>query len=390
MDKKVIQRKEWVSRFNLIGRPKIGNLTFKINERSEKSNWIYNAMSLGIDCGEKFGTIYVDGMGGYSEVNNSVIYAHGKDDKGNDDFKKQIIVDWSDRFNDSVLEEIGSMSFIDVGLEKTTKGNLYVKHFLSMYDAIEYIKDHLSEDMIVNVSGNLAYSVYNDVVQVKKNITSIVLSKVENSSGFKATFTQSVLIDGDSASFNNIDKDKGVVYVDAKVLDYVKEINGVEVKGQYPFNKRFEYAMDFSKESTCKDIMNKLFKPKRGTVTQITVEGDFIEGGAVVTPTIDDLPDDIKELIKLGVFKEEEALAKCTTNGNRERRMVIRHPLIKMVGDEDNKIPFVCIYPEQYQEEDLILDYLHENKDDEIPCNVEDEKEENTHRSDLDWLNALG
>ena len=48
----------------------------------------------------------------------------GKKDDGSDDFSKQIMVDWEDRFNDDVLEEIGDMSFITIGLEKTDKGNL--------------------------------------------------------------------------------------------------------------------------------------------------------------------------------------------------------------------------------------------------------------------------
>ena len=34
------------------------------------------------------------------------------------------------------------------------------------------------------------------------------------------------------------------MYIDAKVLDYVKEINGVEIKGQYPYNVQFEYVSD--------------------------------------------------------------------------------------------------------------------------------------------------
>ena len=144
--------------------------------------------------------------------------------------------------------------------------------------------------------------------------------------------------------------------------------------------------MDFSNETACKKIMDKLFKVKKG-ITQITMEGEFIEGGAVVTATLDDLPEDIKDLIDMGVYSEEEALAKCTTNGNRERRMVLKKPLIKMVGNEDNKVPVVCSYPERYEEEDLILDYLHENKDDD---DATADTEEAEHGADLDWLNALG
>lgn len=394
-EKKFIEKSDWVSNFTLIGKPVINDYTYKIDERSEKSNWIYNALNLGIDCSESNGVIYCEMMGGYSEENENRIYAHGKTEDGQDDFDKQIIVDWDDRFNEDVLEEIGDMSFITVGLEKTDKDKTFYKKFLSAYDAIAYIKEHLAENMVVNVRGNLKYSSYNDNVQVRKNITSIALSKADDTSKYKATFTQSILLDKDSVNLKpeNIDKDKGVVYVDAKVLDFLKEYNGVklvnakgEEKGsQFPYNKQFEFEMDFSNQAACKKIMDKLFKVKKG-VTQITFEGNFIEGGAVTTATLDDLPEDIKELVEMGVFSEEEACAKCTVNGNRERRMVLKKPSIKLVGDE--KVPVLQIFPEKYKdEEDLVLDYLFNDKsNDEVPFDIEDES---SSGGDLDWLNSL-
>lgn len=390
-EKKTIKKTDWVSNFTLIGKPKISeDYTFKIDEKSTNSNWVYNSMNLGVDCGERYGVIYAEMMSGYSEENENKVFAHGKKEDGSDDFDKQIIVDWDDRFNDEVLEEIGELSFITVGLEKTDKDKTFYKKFLSAYDAIAYIRDHLSEDMVVNVKGNLKYSTYNDNVQVRKNITSIVLSKVDDASKYAARFTQTILIDKDSASLkaDNINKDKGVLYVDARVLDYVKEVNGVEVKGQYPYPKQFEFAMDFSNEAQCKKIMDKLFKVKKG-ITQITFEGEFIEGGAVVTATWDDIPDDIKDLVEMGVYTKEEALAKCTANGSRERRMVLVKPQIKLVGDD--KVPVIQRFEEKYTEEDLVLDYLYDNKkseakDDKPPFDTEEEADTDDSMS---WLNSL-
>lgn len=384
-EKKTITKKDWVSNFTLIGKPKISDeYTFKIDEKSEKSSWIYNSMNIGIDCGEKHGVVYAEMMGGYSEENENKIYAHGKKDDGSDDFDKQIIVNWDDRFNDDVLEEIGDLSFITIGLEKTDKDKTFYKKFLSAYDAIAYVKEHLTEDMVVNVRGSLKYSSYNDNVQVRKNITSIALSKADDASKYKATFTQSVLIDKDSASLKNIDKDKGVMFVDTKVLDYVKEVNGVEVKGQYPYNKQFEFEMNFENEKQCKTICEKLFKVKKG-VTQITFEGEFVEGGAVVTATWDDIPDDIKDLVEMGMYSKEEALAKCTANGSRERRMVLKKPMIKLVGDD--KTPVIQKFDERYKEEDLVLDYLFDKKSDEAPFDTDDETDSDDNS--MDWLSKL-
>lgn len=385
MEKKVIKKSDWQSSFTLIGTPKINEeYTFKLDQHSEKSNWVYNSMNLGIDCGERHGVIYSEMMGGYGEDRENKIYAHGKKDDGSDDFEKQIIVDWEDRFNEDVLEEVGELAFITVGLETTDKGKTFYKKFLSEYDAIAYVKEHLTEDMVVNVRGNLKYSTYNDVTQVRKTITSIVLSKVDDPSKYKATFVQSVLLDKDSASLKNIDKDKGVMYVDAKVLDYVKEVNGIEVKGQYPFAKQFEFELDLSNEKLCKTILDKLFKVKKD-ITQITFEGELIEGGAVVTATWDDIPDDIKALVEMGLYDKEEALAKCTVNGSRERRMVLKKPQIKLVGED--KVPVVQKFEERYTEEDLILDYLYdfnEAKDEEVPFSEDAESDDS-----MDWLSKL-
>ena len=257
-NRKIITKDNWVSNFTLVGVPKINDYTYKIDERSERSNWIYNSMNLGVDCGERHGTVYAEMMGGYSAEGQNVIYAHGKNEDGSDDFKTQITVDWDDRFDDEILETIGDLSFITVGLEKTDKGKTYYKKFLSAYDAIAYVKDHLEEGMVINVKGNLKYSTYQDKTQVRKNITSIVLSSVDDVSKYYARFTQSILIDKYSASLKNIDKDKGVMYVDARVLDYLKEYNGIEVKGQFPYNKQFEFPMDFSNEAQCKKVMEKV------------------------------------------------------------------------------------------------------------------------------------
>lgn len=382
-EKKVIKKNDWVSNFTLIGKPVINDYTFKIDEKSEKSNWVYNALNLGVDCGEKHGTVYAEMMGGYSEESENRIYAHGKKDDGSDDFDKQMIVDWNDRFNDAVLEDIGDLSFITVGLAKTDKDKTYYEKFLSAYDAIAYIKEHLTEDMVVNVRGNLKYSEYNGNVQVRKNITSIALSKADDSSKYKATFTQSVLIDKDSASLKEIDKDKGVMFVNARVLDYVKEINGIEVKGQYPYKKQFEFAMNFDNEKQCKTIYDKLFKVKKG-VSQVTFEGDFVEGGAVVTTTLDDLPDEIRDLVEMGIYTEEEACAKCTANGNRERRMVLKKPMIKLVGEE--KTPVVQKFEERFTEEDLYLDYLYKDNGDSESASVEEESES---EDPMAWLNKI-
>lgn len=388
VDKKIV-KENWISNFTLIGVPQINDYTFKIDERSEKSNWVYNSLNIGINCGEKHGTVYAEMMGGYSDERENFIYVHGKKDDGNDDFDNRYTIDWEDRFNEEILEEIGDLCFLTVGLEKTDKGKTYYKKFLSAYDAIAYIQEHITSDMVVNVRGRLQYSMWNEKVQVRKTIDSIVLSSVDDASKYRANFTQSILMDKDSASLKNIDKNKSVMYVDARVLDYLKEHNGVEVKGQFPYNMQFEFEMPFDNEAQCKKIMDKIFKVKKD-ITQITFEGDFIEGGATVMATWDDVTDDIKELVECGVYTEEDAIARCSSNGNREKRMVLRKPYIKLVGED--KTPEIQRFDQQYTEDDLVLDCM--MNDDDTPWEEDDDSDANVTKSadagdDMGWLDSL-
>lgn len=379
-EKSGIKKTDWVSNFTLVGAAKVNDYTFTIDKQSERSSWVYNSMSLNVDCGEKHGSIRAEMMGGYSPDRENIIYAHGKDDDGNDDFSKQMTIAWEDRFDDTILDEVGKLSFIVVGLEKTTAGKTYYKNFLSEYDAIAYAQEHLEDGMVVNVKGRLQYSTYNDTVQVRKTIQSIVLSGADEPSKYYARFTQSVLLDKDSASLKDVDKDKGVMYVNARVLDYVKEINGTEIKGQYPFTEQFEFPMDFTKPELCKKVYDKLFKIKKN-VRQVTFDGIFVEGGATVTATMDDVPDDIKDLIDMGIYSEEEALAKCSASGSRERRMILQKPVIKLVGDD--KTPVVQIFDDKYEEDELVINT---GSDEDAPFDTD---EKSSDDSDMSWLDSL-
>jgi hypothetical protein len=390
-EKKKLEKKNWTSTFMLIGEAKINDYTYKIDEKSEKSDWIYNHLNLGVDCGEKFGTIYSEMMGGYGSERDNVVYVHGKKEDGSDDFENRFTIDWDDRFDSSVLDSIGDLCFITVGLEKDKNGKVFYKKFLTTYDAILYIKQNLEAGMVLNVKGNLKYSSYNDNTVVKKEINSVVLSKIDDASKYVAKFTQTMLLQKDS--IGKPDKDKNVIPIYAKVLDYVKEMNGVEVKGNVPFNKTFEYEIDLTNKELVQKAIDKVFKVKKG-VTEITFEGDLIESGALVTVTEDDIPDDIKELIEIGAYTLEEALTKCTENTGKEKRMVLRKPVIKMVGEDGEKIPVIQKFEQKYSEEDLLLDCLikkeePEDSEDDIPFDVNDEEVTDTDDEEEDWLKNL-
>lgn len=395
-ERTTLQKTNWTQSFTLVGKPKFTEYTYTIDKRSEKSDWIYNSLNLGIDCGSKSGTVYCEMMGGYgSERTNNVIYVHGKNEDGTDDFKNSFTIAWEDRFEESILEEIGDMCFLRVGLEVDTKGQTVTKKFLSQYDAIAYIKDVLTEDMVVNVRGQLRYSMYNGNLRCRKEINSIYLSKAEPEN-FRATFIQTMLIDRDCIGRDSMDKDKNVLYVDAYLLEKFKEFNGWDltedgkVKGGIfvPLRKRFEYDLNGKSQEATTLTISKIFKVKKG-VSQVTFEGDFIESGATVKATEADLSEDIKMCIAMGMYTLEQALALCADNGSKERRMVLSKIHLKKVGDDDNKTLAMQYTPEVYTEDDLLLDCLvpkeTNDEDDELPFG----NDEDTSSQEEDDLAAL-
>ena len=130
-EKKKLEKKGQISTFMLIGEAKVNDYTYKIDEKSEKSDWIYNHLNLGIDCGEKFGTVYSELMGGYGAERDNIVYVHGKKDDGSDDFENRFTIDWDDRFDEDILDSIGEFCFLTVGLVKDKKDKVFYKKFFN-------------------------------------------------------------------------------------------------------------------------------------------------------------------------------------------------------------------------------------------------------------------
>lgn len=340
--------------FTLIGKVKVTDKTFNL-DNSYDSGWTDNQMYLGVDCGNG-NMVYSEMRGGFFPDDDNILRGFSKDDKDDDGKSKQVEIAWEDRFDEELLDTIADTSFITVGVEKDVKGKTVYKKFLSAYDAVEYLNEHLEDGMVVNVKGNIGYSEYEDNVTVKKEITSIVLSKVEDEADFKATFTQTILLGFDS--IGKKDPEKNTIALNAYVVDYVgkPKIDGkkVEIKKNVTYPKTFEVAINDNPEITAK-MLQKFFKvKKKGSINVLTVMGNLIEGAAIVNITDDDIPDDIKELIEMGLYSEEEAKAKCAVGGNnRERRMVILKPDITYVGQDDERKPTVAFEEAKYEDTDL-------------------------------------
>lgn len=377
--------------FNLIGRVKVTDKTFNL-DNSYDSGWTDNSMYVGVDCGNG-NTVYAEMRSGFFPDKDNVIRAYSKDEKDDAGKSKSVEIAWEDRLDESLYDSISDSSFLTVGVEKDVKDKTVYKKFLTAYDAVEYLNEHLEDGMIVNVKGTIGYNEYEGNVSAKKEITSIVLSKIDDEADFKATFSQTILVDSKSIGKKN--DDKGTMELAAYVVDYVgkPKINGekIEVKKNVTYPKTFEVAINENPEITAK-MLQRFFKPKKGKITEITVTGNLVEGGSTVNITEDDIPNDIKELIEMGLYSEEEAEKKIAVgNGNRERRMIIVKPDIIYVGTGDDRKPTVAFEDGKYDEDDLyfyeqaLLDAGTEPSSD----NDTDSESEETSSEDDDLLAML-
>ena len=371
--------------FNLIGRVKVTDKTFNL-DNSYDSGWTDNSMYVGVDCGNG-NTVYAEMRSGFFPDKDNVIRAYSKDEKDDAGKSKSVEIAWEDRLDESLYDSISDSSFLTVGVEKDVKDKTVYKKFLTAYDAVEYLNEHLEDGMIVNVKGTIGYNEYEGNVSTKKEITSIVLSKIDDEADFKATFSQTILVDSKSIGKKN--DDKGTMELAAYVVDYVgkPKIDGekIEVKKNVTYPKIFEVAINENPEITAK-MLQRFFKPKKGKITEITVTGNLVEGGSTVNITEDDIPDDIKELIEMGLYSEEEAEKKIAVgNGNRERRMIIVKPDITYVGTGDDRKPTVAFEDGKYDEDDLyfyeqaLLDAGAEPSSDD---NTDSENEETSSEDD--------
>lgn len=370
-----IAKNNYTSEFTFVGRAVINDKTFKLGAVSE-SGWEYSSMNLGIDCGEN-GRQYASLMGGHSTIRESVIYVHGKDENGRDDWKNRFTIDWDDREDDDVLDTIGDRCFFPATLEKTNSGSDFTKKFLSAYDAVPYIAEHLADGDAVIVRGNLKFDDYNDSVSIKKEITSIRKIEADDNFNPKATFRQSVLLTSDSVTKDSIDKEAGMITVSGYALEYKKELNGVEVKCNCPIAYDFKYKFD--NEEMLPALMKQFFKVKKGFVNMVNWEGEFVSEAPVVEATLDDIPEDIKVLIDLGLYTEEEVLKKAAGNGTRTNIALLKKPIIRMEGEEENKQMVLQLF-EGHCTEDELFDVLPHTEEVWEPVTDDDE---------LSWLDEI-
>ena len=400
MAKEINVIKRGQQNFTLIGKAKLGQYSFKIDEKSKRSSYIYSQANLTLKTKE--GEISANVMGGYNPEKDNVIYAFTK---GNKDNKGQsITVSWEDRFDEEIIETVADMKLFKAGVSKKEDGSIEYVKFLHPYDFINHLEQHMVDGEVYVVRGELQYQEYNGELKVNKNITSVTLAKEEIANDpetHEAKFSTTILTD--SNFLGRPDKETMTVPVDAYVVDFFNEynkqeivrmVNGKQKKGlTMPVPMSFDFKIAKDMETTKKLL--KYLKPKRGAVTEIVMEGIFSKSQGELKGeelTINDLDDDIKFMVEIGAYTLEEALGKINfVYGEKTpEKMLLTRPAIKKIEGKDGSSTLTVNYtPDKYNEEDLVIENILEVNNAKFKANEEDEEdifneEETEDNDDLD------
>ncbi len=363
----------------LTGKVKINDRSFSGVQESKKSDWQYTRINLGVETAEG-NVVYTQLMGGYS-AGNPVLFAFNKEQG-----QGMLEINWEDRFNDAILDQVAKNSFYTIEIEKDEKGNAIEKKFLSPIDVEEYLKEHLVDGMEVSIVANFEYQEYQGDTQRNVSIRSIKLP-YENKDGevrYQARFTQTLLVEDNAyKKLTKKDIEEGEITIPANVVQYV----GKPIRKNMPFNIGVTAKIDAENPDKTKKVLDKLFKVPKGKVREIAIEGDIIQGYDQENISAEDIEfsPEIQELIDMGLYSEEEAESKMSIRGNKVSKLVFTRPYIQRT-DEDGEVKLLVeIDDEKYTPDDLIV-----VSDTEKDTGSEAQDSSDDEETDESWMTALG
>lgn len=372
-----------VSRFSAYGKVSISADTFPTDAVKAASGYTYKRVSFPVSVGGN-NTIYVQMMGGYSPK-KPVIYARNTD---ND----PIEVNWDLRTNENILENIADRSFVKVRLEKDADGKLIEKKFLSEFDAITYMADHLKDGQQVYIGGDVEYRHYNGQIQRSFNMTTVALDENEDRKP-SAQLSQTYLIDNTSVDRDWEDQleEKKQLVVNAYVPQYVGKHEGKQIKKTLAFPQQFVLKATDENMDKRKAIVKRFLLTDEDVVRELSLLCDLVDGYEESTGNVE-LSDDLKELIKLGFMTEEAAEKQMTIGGNRVRETVLVRPMLR----RNNGQPELMMEDKYAPEALVFLQAIMDDEEVDDPFPPEDEtakstesKDENVTTSFEDDINAM-
>lgn len=334
--------------FEFRGKAIITDKTFTIDKVNEAGTWQYNSLNFGIDCGDD-GIHYVSLMGGFNPNGDNYIYVNMLDENGRFANEQQKIA-WEDRFN--ITSKMSQLNMIKLAINPE---NNYAKEtYLHAYDAIKKIQEYLKNDMLISVNGQIDFMPDTDSTgtvtwKPQFRVEGIYARKSEGFVPFTSLRIVS-LIDKETIGKPNFE--------DKTIPLYIKTAHYVNKVGKNKYNQVClvplkilwnikNYENQPKGAELLKTAKEQIFTPSdEKFADELILKCRYTGGVQTVKPTIDDLPQQLKTFIALGVLTEEQALS-----GEAVKNTIpseLEFVTLATTQDENTKELKLARYPKKY------------------------------------------
>ena len=322
--------------FDVVGEIIVDAKTFTLGQPGKNNqNWIQNIFNPKIEA-DNGKSMYMRFSSGYDAVKGKTIYARSKSETN-------LEVAFGDRNNENIISLVDEKSFIRVGISKElvkdeATGKEYkqwvYKNFLDTFDVVAFLQQvmPLASKQKVRITGAVKFSTYNGEVQRNYDIQSIYLLNGNEDEGKemqpKLEFTQNVLLTK-GCVVDELDKENGVATVNALVMiKEKKEFKTVPVK-------LLMKPQDEKQKETYKKLIPMVFEVPEDKVRKIALDCIFEVGYVAGNVNENDLPQEAKELLDMGLYTMEEVM-KMYAVRERVDNLLTKRPKIKIVDGKPN------------------------------------------------------
>ena len=322
--------------FDVVGEIIVDAKTFTLGQPGKNNqNWIQNIFNPKIEA-DNGKSMYMRFSSGYDAVKGKTIYARSESETN-------LEVAFGDRMNENIVSLVDEKSFIRVGVSKElvkdeSTGKEYkqwvYKNFLDTFDVVAFLQQvmPLASKQKVRITGAVKFSTYNGEVQRNYDIQNIYLLNGNEDEGKemqpKLEFTQNVLLTK-GCVVDELDKENGVATVNALVMiKEKKEFKTVPVK-------LLMKPQDEKQKETYKKLIPMVFEVPEDKVRKIALDCIFEVGYVAGNVNENDLPQEAKELLDMGLYTMEEVM-KMYAVRERVDNLLIKRPKIKIVDGKPN------------------------------------------------------
>lgn len=239
-----------------------------------------------------------------------------------DQNNNQIEIDWDDRFDPDVLANVSIKRTIDLGIGDR-------QEFISEFDAIEYLKEHLSEDLPpLMYAGRMTKQFYQGRVFDRFQLQNIYPIPERDGKALSAKLRVNIELAYNKDSIDQTDwQDKKVLYIDGYTPTYIDKDNGTKfVPQRLVFNAS---KIDPKNETHMNQLKFRMqfISPVGKKVVRLAWETILVNGAEAVEFDKSMLTDTQKQSIECGLKTLDDYRPRGQILGQRisEYRLICPH-----------------------------------------------------------------